>query len=190
MNRRDFQTGLILSGLSAAGPALANPSDEKSRSERIDNFTRVQLRLLSATIVLTWLLVHSRAGLLGLNLTQPARRYDENRADTGKIPILGQLTRPILARRFANAVLIGELVLLGSYLVLLPLLDQRLRGKSVVIANRDQSWEPDGTLKPVQIRDMPLVGALMQRERVGQAYLKGSELLFNVTPSIVRLDER
>lgn len=188
MNRRDFQTGLMLSGLSAASPALASNKEESGR-DRISDYARVHLRLAAASIVLTWFIVHTRNGFLGLDLRQPVPRFDENRVNVGRIPILGQLTRALLAQRFAGANAMGQLVLLGTYLILLPTITQSLTGKSVVIANRDQSWEPPGRLRPVKLREFPTIGQLMQQEKVGTAHLKNDELLILVKPSIVQLDE-
>ena len=189
MKRREFTTGLIVSGLAGTEKLRANPSEEERDRDSFDRMARVQLRLLSSTVLITWFLIHLQGGFLGLNVTQPMPRYNENRANLGRIPILGQLQRPLLADRFSRALLVGQLVILGSYLILLPQIRQSLRNKRVVIANRDHSWEPPGRTVPVRLREVPTLGQLSSLPAVGTAHLKGSELLLLVRPSIVRLDE-
>jgi hypothetical protein len=189
MKRREFSTGLIASGLAGAGPLWANPSEEQRERETFDRMARVQLRLATQTVLITWLLIYLQGGFLGLNLTQPMPRFNENRADLGRIPLLGQVQRPLLGNRFAGALLLGTLVILGSYLILLPQIRRSLRNKSVVIANRDFSWEPPGRTVPVRLRQIPTLGRLMALPSVGTGHLKENELLLLVRPSIVRLGE-
>jgi hypothetical protein len=80
-------------------------------------------------------------------------------------------------------------VILGSYLILLPQIRRNLRNKSVVIANRNYSWEPPGRTVPVRLAEIPGLRQLTALPGVGTAHLKGNELLLLVRPSIVRLDE-
>lgn len=192
MKRREFSTGLLALGAAgqAASPLRANPSEQQNERDRsFDRMARVELRLAARTVLITWFLIYLQGGFLGLNLTQPMPRFDENRADLGRIPLLGQFQRPLLADRFAQALFVGQLVILGGLLILLPQVQRRLRGKSAVIANRGYSWEPPGQTVPVRLGQIPGLRELMALPGVGTAHLKGSELLLLVRPSIVRLDE-
>jgi hypothetical protein len=191
MKRRDFSAGLIASGLAGAGPLWANPDEEERRGRSLtQQMARVQLQFATRTILLTWFLITLRGGgFLGLNLTQPMPRFDENRANLGHVPLLGQLQRPLLARRFAEALFAGTLVLLGSYLILLPQIRQNLRNKKVLITNRAFSWEPPGRTGGVRVTEIPGLRQLMSLPGVGTGHLKGNELLLRVQPSIVRLPE-
>lgn len=191
MKRRDFSTGLLTLGAGYGAsllPAHATQQDVENESS-FDRMARVQLRLLSSAVLITWFLIFLQSGFLGLNLTQPMPRFNENRADLGRVPLLGQFQRPLLGNQFAGAFLLGTLVVLGSYLILLPQIRRNLRNKSVVIANRDYSWEPPGRTVPVRLREIPTLGQLTSLPDVGTAHLKRNELLLLVRPSIVRLEE-
>jgi hypothetical protein len=191
MKRRDFSTGLLTLGAGYGAsllPAYASQRDLENEPS-FDRMARVQLRLLSSTVLITWFLIYLQNGFLGLSLTQPMPRFNENRADLGRIPLLGQFQRPLLGNQFAGALLLGTLVILGSYLILLPQIRRSLRNKSVVIANRDYSWEPPGRTVPVRLREIPTLGQLTSLPGVGTGHMKGSELLLQVRPSIVRLHE-
>ncbi|MDH3264483.1 MAG: hypothetical protein OEM24_10845 [Paracoccaceae bacterium] len=189
MKRREFSAVLIASGLAGAGPLWANPSEEQRERETFDRMARVQLRLATQTVLITWFLIYLQGGFLGLNLTQPMPRFNENRANLGRIPLLGQFQRPLLGQQFASALLVGTLVILGSYLILLPQLRQSLRNKSVIIANRSYSWEPPGQTVPVRMGEIPTLGQMMALPRVGTAHLLAAQLLLLVNPTIVRLGE-
>lgn len=189
MNRRDFQTGLFATGLAGSVPLAAAASEQEDRGREVLGFSRVRLQLLQAAVVLNWFLIASQSGILGLRLTQEARRFDEDRADIGALPLIGQLQRAPLARRFAAAVMLGHLVLLNRSLILLPIVSQNLARKKVVIAHRDESWEPAGRTGPVQIPGFPALPVLSQLMRVGTAHLKGDSLLLIVKPSLVTLPE-
>lgn len=189
MNRRDFQKGLFATGLAGSVPLAAAASEQEDRGRDIVEFSRIRLQVLQAAVVLNWFLIMSQTGLLGLRLAQEARRFDEDRADLGALPLFGQLQRAPLARTFAGALMIGHLVLLNQSLILLPILAQNLARKKVVIAHLRESWEPAGRTGPVSIPGFPEPPVLSRLTRVGTAHLKNDRLLLIVKPSVVDLPD-
>lgn len=195
MKRRDFSSGLIAAGLGGATvtsgglilPGRANATitnEEQDGARMLDPFGRVQLSLGTQVIVLTWFIIALQSGFLGLDLRSPSPQFTENRVNTGNVPLIGGLFRPTLATRFADAALIGFLVLVGTMLILMPRAERRLRNQKVVIAHREMSWEPARRTTPVRLSEIPSLGELARMRSLGPAYQKRNELLVLIRPTL------
>lgn len=182
MKRRDIGRGLLAFGAVGLLPVAAWAERDNPET---DPLARVLLDTGTTTALISWVVIRAPGGPLALDLRQPALRYNENRMDLGRVPLIGELQRPLLARRFAGARPVGALHRAGPRLIVVPTGGADLGGKRVVIANRDQSWEPPGRTASETARRLPPPRRSETGGEVGTAYLKGGELLLLVRPSIV-----
>ncbi|MFQ5624590.1 MAG: hypothetical protein ACE5FS_14485 [Paracoccaceae bacterium] len=190
MKRRDFSRALVASSVAGALPvaALANQNDEKRR-DRLEALARVTLVIATQIIILQAFAILNPGGFLGLDLRRPVPQYKAGRASLGNLPVLGRLLRPSLTDRFAGASLVGFLVLVGSILLLLPIVTAILNIRRVVIVHEDKSYEPNTAPVKLRLSKIPDIGDLSKRKRVGKAYRKGRELIVLVSPSVIRGDD-
>lgn len=181
LDRRRFTQGLVAGGLSApliggALPALASQDKDKS----IETRARIRLQLVSGIILLSWILVAMPGGLWGVNVRQGARYGPAERASLG---IAGALMAPTLGKRFRGATPFGQLFLLQTMLVLIPVALVTFTLSRILLTHRDRLYQP--TRRPRQVRkNKPIdLNALRRTNPVGMAYRKDDELLYIVPPS-------
>lgn len=155
MKRREFSSGLLAAGLAAPpvlGPtsALANVKEEDGTE--LERFARMQLTLATQTVAITWLLFMFPV-ILGLNYQRTIPRYLLQRAAAGGI--LFGLQHTPFSRRFKGSILLGNVVLLSSMLLILPLLRRPPEPGKVYVANSGFEYAHPGTPDPVKINGLP-----------------------------------
>ena len=183
MKRREFSRGLITTGLAA--PALIRPDRSWSNQPEddgrtVEQFARLQLFLGGPAIVVTWMIIMLPV-LLGLDFRRTIPRYALARAALGVL-LLG-LQRAPVTRRFADPLLFGTIYLIGTLLVILPLLDRFGRLGRTSVAHREYEYGHPGRLREVKIDGLPSPAQLARLEAIGEVYLNDKgELVLVIDP--------
>lgn len=195
MQRREFSTGLIATGLAAPSlltgeKALANAGggDGRLGSEAVQQFSRIILFLGVQRVIITYLLIFNPLGLFGLDLRAPVPQFNENRLKSGKAPVLGGLFRQSLQERFNPAALVAQVFLLQRMLMIVPQRGPVSKVSKVVISHRKLSWEPKPKPRKMAMSNIPNLGDIHRNGTLlGGVYQKKRELLVLIKPSIVDL---
>jgi hypothetical protein len=182
MNRREFTTGLIAAG--TATPALIRPAEAKSSTSPVDacaqlgrcfedafpvsRFARLVLHLGVGVVAVTWL-VFLLPVLFALNFNRTIPSFTLAGAATA-LSVLS-LTRAPFYGRFANATLLGSLVLFGSLLLVLPAVARLFTPGQVVLSHAGNAFAHPGPPRRVQIPNLPPMSDLANRPRVGEVYV-------------------
>ncbi len=144
MDRRSFGTGLVAAGASCAiSPATASEEGRDKEIRRLaDQFMRVHLKVpgLGSAVFLTALLIVAGDFAYSYNMQQKWQRFALSRANLGKVPLFGGLTRPTVLTRMATMNPVGTAILVHTTLILL--LDAVLPRppKSMTIVNDDNEF--------------------------------------------------
>jgi len=194
MQRRIFSSGLLASAIASpmiltGNESLANP-EQRGERDHLEQLSRVILILGAQQVLITYLIIMGSPNLHGLNLKVPVPQFNENRASTGKLPLLGGLFRKTIPDRFSDTALVGFIYLLSNILFIVPRRGPISNVSRVVIAHRKLSWEPMQKPQKMRMSNLPLIGALKNTGKLlGTAHQSDRELLVIVKPSIVSLDE-
>ncbi len=184
MDRRTFTRSLLLSSVvfpaMLTGPAArANKSDEELEKQ----FSRIVLMLGASTVVLATFLVLTSRGFWGIDLRNDSPYEASEKLDVGKIPLIGGLFSPSLSKQFAGAPLVGTLYLVGTALILLPIVT--LTVLSIFwLTHRDRVYKPDKKLKKMRLKTELTEAQIKAGRVVGQAVQANGILLGIVGPSI------
>jgi hypothetical protein len=185
MNRRNFSKNFLAAGLAA--PALLGPGSALATNDGEEKLARlglVELRLVSALVVITYLIILNQRGPLGINLGRPMPQFDENRAG-----ILGGLGRPTLETLLLTSVLVGAVRRVNSLLYVTPA-GPDIAPSKVLLTHRDRSWEPPGRLTKAALTQIPQLSKIPV---IGHAFRTThkdrSSLLILIRPSIVNVPE-
>ncbi len=184
MDRRSF-TKSILFGTVAIPTLITGPAAfaNKNRDDFERQTARVILTLLTLTIVVTSFLIFTKRGYMGMDLTGEHPVGPAEKLDSSKIPLLGKLLSQSISKQFANANLIGTLYLIGSTLVLLPLL-VLATFSTLWLTHRNQVIKPEKRLRKIKLKTELTEAQIKAGRSVGRAVLANGILLAIMTPSI------
>jgi len=193
MDRRQFSKTMIGAGIGApligTGPLLASDEGDRGDDSSQPAFGRIRLQLLSATIVLTWLILLSSRGPLGLNLRRQMPQYPASRLNARRIPLLGGNFREPIVSRFAGATLLGNVFLLNQMLIVVPLTLALLDIQRVILTHRNLEYAPKGSPRPVRLQQQITPAMFNTADAVGTAFQRDRELLVLVRPSIIKAED-
>lgn len=185
MNRRNFTKSLLLG--SVAVPTLITGPAARANEEHSDfehQTARVILRLLALTIVVTSFLVLTKGGYLGISLKGEHPVEPAERLNVGAVPLIGKLFNQNIVEKFASANLVGTLYLIGTTVVLLPLLV--LASVSTLwLTHHNQVFKPEKKLRKVKLKTELTEAQIKAGRVIGRAVLDNGILLAMITPSIL-----
>ncbi|MGI9390774.1 MAG: hypothetical protein ACR2O1_12010 [Boseongicola sp.] len=188
MNRRQASR-LILTG-SLAGPALIRPdaswasNRDEEENEGLSDFGQISLRLTAGIILLHSFYLLTATQWWGIDLRGDHRQFNENRASVGGF--FGRLTRPTIATRLQDAVILGQLFMLSNSLFFFTDNPRLNLTQKMLIAHRFVSWEPRARLRKVSGSNLSPNRIRQQAVNVGVVALISAFLVLLVNPVINR----
>jgi len=187
MNRRNASK-LILSGTLAA-PALIRPgtvlaSNRDDEHEGLARFGLISLRQTTSIILLHTVFLLSGTQWWGINLQGDHRQFNEKRTRIGGA--FGRLTRPTVATRLEDAVILGQLFMLSNSLFFFADDPRTNWAMKLLIAHRFISWEPRKKLQRVSGSNLSENRIRQRAVNVGIVALVGVFLMLLVNPVLNR----
>ena len=186
MDRRHASKLVLSAGLAAPAlirphHAVANPLERNAERARILELAPVEVQAAARRVVLEWIVMQTATGWLGMNITQPQRRYEENRVTFDGM--LGELTRPTVRQRLENARMAGTLYIISNLLFVLPNRALDPRQLQYTLYHKYFSWDVEAALRVVDVgmQDPDEVRA-RGRAAVGVVYLMNPLLMLMVNP--------
>lgn len=187
MTRR-HASKLVLTG-SLAAPALIRPgtslaSNRDEEHEGLARFGRISLRLTTSIILLHTVFLLSGTQWWGINLQGDHRQFNEKRTRIGGA--FGRLTRPTVATRLEDAVILGQLFTLSNSLFFFADDPRTNWAMKLLIAHRFISWEPRKKLQRVSGSNLSENRIRQRAVNVGVVALVGVFLMLLVNPVLNR----
>lgn len=189
MHRRAFNLSLCAATIAAGGLMPLSSEANKGRQKKDSSAPatgHVSVSIDGRQVLISAVLISTPRQTLGVTLDRAIAQFDEGRLDLGRLPLIGQFTRPTLQKRLAAAQPLGKVVLVGRALVLVPDVRDLPPTQSVLIAHRDKSWEVPSAPRPVRLSGLPVLGDLMKYRERGRGYVSGNSLMILVRPTLVR----
>ncbi len=187
MDRRQASK-LLLSGALAApalirpGAALASNRDEEN--EGLAASGQILLRLTAGIILLHSFYLLSATQWWGINLQGDHRQFNEKRNRLGGF--LGRLARPTMATRLQDAVILGQLFMLGNSLFFFTDNPRLNLAQKLLIAHRFISWEPRRRLQQISGQNLSPTRIRQQAVQVGVLALTSLFLMLLINPIVNR----
>lgn len=187
MGRRQASK-LILTG-SLAAPALIRPgaalaSNRDEENEGLATSGQILLRLAAGVVLLHSFYLLSATQWWGINLQGDHRQFNEKRTRLGGF--LGRLTRPTMATRLQDAVILGQLFMLGNSLFFFTENPRMNWAQKLLIAHRFISWEPRRRLQRVSGSNLSSTRIRQQAVQVGFLAFTSLFLMLLINPILNR----
>ena len=183
ISRRNFTKALLLG--SVGGAALtANVAyatlDKESMKAQL---ARIIITIAALTVVVRSFIIWSDGGLRGMQFDAETEWEPAEKLNLGKVPILGQILSKPLREQFANAQLVGSIYLIGSTLILVPLL-VLATVSTLWLTHADKVWKPTKRLTKIKTKNNLSLETILAAQLVGRAALASGILLLILGSSV------
>lgn len=190
MHRRDFTCRLTAGALTLplAQPAKANLSEEEKNLQKL--VTRLYISGPQGQVLIKQVIMFLESQYLVLKLLEAMPLVNENLV-SARIPLFDQLRVKRMSDLLISSVLIGDVILLGSSLLIYPNSASIPNALKLAIPipyrNYKQSIRPVGSFRPARLKNAPTEAAARNSGSVaGQAKLAKDTVVLELPKALVR----